>query len=216
MGQKVNPKSIRLKINESWKSTWFEKKNYAAQLISDIKLREKIEKNLKNAAVTDIIIGRDANMISVSIHSARPGVIIGRGGAGSEKIKELVEHETGAKARINIIETKKPETNASFVAQNISYQLEKRMPFRRAMKQAAEKAKESGVKGIKVQVSGRLNGADIARTEKVISGTVPLSTFKSGIDYAYVAALTTFGIIGIKVWIYNGDKEMVYPEQNKK
>lgn len=216
MGQKVNPKSMRLKINESWKSTWFEKKNYASQLISDIKLRTKLEKNLKTAAVTDIIIGRDANMISVSIYSARPGVIIGRGGAGSEKIKELVEKETGSKARINIIEVKRPETNASFIAQNIAFQLEKRMPFRRAMKQAAEKAKESGVKGIKIQISGRLNGADIARSEKVSNGTVPLSTFRSGVDYAYVTALTTFGIIGIKVWVYNGDKEMVYPDQSKK
>lgn len=216
MGQKVNPKSMRLKINESWKSTWFETKNYAEHLISDIKLRDKIQKQLKTASVTDVIIGRDANMISVTIYSARPGVIIGRGGTGSEKIKELVEKSTGSKARINIIEVKKPETNASYVAQNVAFQLEKRMPFRRAMKQAAEKAKESGVKGIKVQVAGRLNGADIARTEKVISGTVPLSTFRSGIDYAYVTALTTFGIIGVKVWIYNGDKGFEYPDQAKK
>lgn len=216
MGQKVNPKSMRLKINETWKSTWFASKNYGDQLISDIKLRDKIVKQLKTASVTDVIIGRDANMISVSIYSARPGVIIGRGGTGSEKIKELIEKDTGSKARVNIIEVKKPETNASYVAQNIAFQLEKRMPFRRAMKQAAEKAKESGVKGIKVQLAGRLNGADIARTEKVLVGTVPLSTFRSGIDYAYITALTTFGIIGVKVWIYSGDKELEYPDQAKK
>ncbi|MFA7243750.1 MAG: 30S ribosomal protein S3 [Patescibacteria group bacterium] len=215
MGQKVNPKSIRLKINESWKSTWFESKNYAKNLISDIKLRDKIKDRLKSAAVTDVIIDRDANMISVSIYSARPGVIIGRGGAGSEKIKEFVEKETGGKARINIVEVKKPETVAAYVASNVAFQLEKRMPFRRAMKQAAEKAKESGVRGIKVQVSGRLNGADIARTEKVILGTVPLSTFKSGIDYSYVTALTTYGIIGVKVWIYNGEREIEFAKTEK-
>lgn len=216
MGQKVNPKSMRLKINESWKSTWFEGKNYASQLISDIKLRDKIMKDLKSAAISDVIIGRDANLISVTIYSARPGVIIGRGGAGSEKIKEMVEKATGSKARVNIIELKRPETNAAYVAQNVAFQLEKRMPFRRAMKQAAEKAVEAGVKGIKVQVAGRLNGADIARVEKVISGTVPLSSFKSGIDFAYVTALTTYGIIGVKVWIFNGDKIMEFPEEAKK
>lgn len=208
MGQKINPISQRMKINEMWKSRWFSDKNYADQLISDLNLRKEINRLLKSAIIARIDILRDANIITVNIYSARPGVIIGRGGAGSEKIKDLVEKLTRSKAKVNIIEVKKSDTNASCVAQNVAFQLEKRIPFRRAIKQAVEKAKESGIRGIKVEVSGRLNGADIARREKASFGSVPLATFRSGIDYAYVTALTTFGIIGVKVWIYNGDKEL--------
>ena len=204
MGQKVNPNSQRMKINVKWKSRWFSDKNYAKELISDIKIRRVLMDNLKGAMVSEIVIDRDANTIKVDIKSARPGVIIGRGGEGSKKIKSLIEKESGSKAKVNIVEERKPDLNAENIAQNVANQLEKRFPFRRAIKQAVERAEEAGAKGVKVQVSGRLNGADIARSEKAQFGTIPLSHFDSIIDYAQGEALTTYGIIGIKVWVYTG------------
>lgn len=206
MGQKVNPTSWRLKVNETWKSRWFASNNYAELLHQDLRIRKFLREEYSQASIADIEIDRDANKITVTIKTARPGVIIGRGGAGASKIKESIEKLVkGSKVKVNIEEVKNPDANARVVAENISSQLERRMPFRRAMKQSIEKASQAGVKGIKVQISGRLNGAEIARSEKAISGLVPLSSIKSRIDYAYVAAKTTFGIIGIKVWIYKGD-----------
>ena len=209
MGQKVNPKSIRLKINENWQSRWFSKQNFADNLIADLKIREVLSKKLKDASVSEIIISRDANKITIDIRSARPGVIIGRGGTGTEELKKLLKKYVLNRLQINIIEIKNPDTDAAIVAQNIANQIEKRIPFRRAMKQAVEKAREAGVKGIKVLVAGRLNGADIARSEKTMFGTVPLSTFKSSIQFKQVPANTTYGVIGVKVWVYNGEKETV-------
>lgn len=206
MGQKVNPKSIRLKINETWDSNWFGRLNYAENLISDVKIRRILNLKLKDASVSKIVIGRDNNKITIDIFSGRPGVVIGRGGAGAEDLKKLLAETVSEKVQINIIEVKKPDANAAIIASNMAAQLEKRMPFRRVMKQAIEKAKTAGARGIKVQLSGRLNGADIARSEKLAFGTVPLSTFKSSVDYKYLTALTTFGIIGIKVWVYNGER----------
>lgn len=206
MGQKVNPKSIRLKINENWSSHWFGRTNYKENLISDLQIRKALMLKLKEASVSEIVINRDSNKVTLDIYSGRPGVIIGRGGAGTDDLKKILAEFVKEKVQINIIEVKKPDGDAAIVAQSIASQVERRIPFRRAMKQAIEKAKTSGVKGIKIQISGRLNGADIARSEKLAFGTVPLGTFKSEVDYKYLTALTTYGIIGIKVWIYKGEK----------
>ena len=206
MGQKVNPKSMRLKINQIWPSRWFGSGDYADKLNQDIKIRSLIESRLKEAAVSQIVIHRDSNKITVDIHSGRPGVVIGRGGAGTDQLKKELSKFVKDKIQINIIEVKKPDGDATIVAKNIAAQIEKRVAFRRAVRQVLERAKTAGVKGIKVQISGRLNGAEIARSEKFSHGTIPLSTFRSDVDYKYFTALTTYGIIGIKVWIYNGDK----------
>ncbi len=206
MGQKVNPKSIRLKINELWQSRWYSKQSYRDNLISDVKIRRALEKRLKEAAISEIIINRDSNKVTIDIHTGRPGIVIGRGGAGAEELKKFLATFVTDKIQINIIEVKKPDVDAAIVAQAIASQLEKRVPFKRAMKQVIDRAKTGGAKGIKVQVSGRLNGAEIARDEKISFGTVPLSTFKSDIDYKYLTALTTYGIIGVKVWIYKGER----------
>lgn len=208
MGQKVNPTSWRLKINETWKSRWFGGAKYAEMLHEDLAIRKYIMTEFKSAAISRVEIDRDANKITVGIKTARPGVIIGKGGAGASKIKEGIEKLLrGSKVKINIEEIRNPDADANVVAQNIVNQLEKRMPYRRAMKQAIEKGQQAGAKGIKVQISGRLNGAEIARCEKAIAGLVPLSTMKSKIDYSYTPAFTTYGVIGIKVWIYKGDTE---------
>ena len=215
MGQKASPKSLRIKINETWSSSWFNDKNFGSQLVEDIKIRQEILKKLKGGLISKVLIDRDANQTTVSIYTARPGVLIGRSGSGSEKIKEMIEKMISKKIRLNIIEVKKSEINASIIAQNIAAQLEKRFPFRRALKQAIENSKEEGVKGIKIQVSGRLNGADIARSEKASYGSVPLSTLKSEIDYFHTTALTTYGIIGIKVWVYLGKSSMSVDYKDK-
>jgi len=210
MGQKVNPTSIRLKINETWKSRWFSRDKYPQMLHQDLAIRKYLLNEYKGAAISSITVDRDANKITIGIKTARPGVIIGKGGIGASKIKESIERLIqGSKLKINIEEVRNPDADASVVAQNIVNQLEKRIPYRRAIKQAAEKANQSGARGIKVQVSGRLNGAEIARSEKIVLGLVPLSTLKSKIDYAYEVAKTTFGTIGIKVWIYKGESSDV-------
>ncbi len=206
MGQKVNPKSIRLKINELWQSKWYSKQSYRDNLIADLRIRRSLEKKLKEAAISKITINRDSNKVTIDIHTGRPGIVIGRGGAGAEELKKFLTTFVTDKIQINIIEVKKPDMDAAVVAQAVASQIEKRVPFKRAMKQAIDKAKTAGAKGIKIQVAGRLNGAEIARDEKLSFGTVPLSTFKSDIDYKYLTALTTYGIIGVKVWIYKGER----------
>lgn len=206
MGQKVNPKSMRMKINKIWPSRWFGGAQYADKLNQDIQIRKMIEEKLKEAAVSEIVIHRDSNKITIDIHSGRPGVVIGRGGAGTDQLKKSLAKFIKDKIQINIIEVKRPDGDAVIIGKNIAAQIEKRIPFRRAIRQVLERAKTAGVKGIKVQISGRLNGAEIARSEKFNHGTVPLSTFKSDVDYHFQTALTTYGIIGIKVWVYNGVK----------
>jgi small subunit ribosomal protein S3 len=208
MGQKVNPKSIRLKINELWQSKWYAKQAYGDNIVADLRIRRALEKRLKDAAVSKIIISRDSNKVSIDIHSGRPGIVIGRGGAGTDELKRFLSGFVKDKVQINIIEVKKPDSDPAVIARAVASQIEKRVPFKRAMKQAIDKAKTAGVKGIKIQVAGRLNGAEIARTEKLSFGTVPLSTFRSDIDYKYLTALTTYGIIGIKVWVYKGEREL--------
>ena len=206
MGQKVNPVGIRLGFIKPWKSVWFSNsKSYAANLLADLKARQYVAEALKDAAVSDILIERSANNIKLTVHSARPGVIIGKRGEDVEKIKAHVSKIFGSQVHLNIEEIKRPDLDASLVAQSIAQQLEKRVMFRRAMKRAVQSAMKAGAKGIKVCVSGRLGGAEIARAEWSREGRVPLHTFRADIDYATAEALTTYGIIGVKVWIFKGE-----------
>ena len=207
MGQKVHPIGIRLGITKDWNSRWYaDSKNYSDNLISDVEIRNELNEKLKNASVSKINIERVANGVRVTIHTARPGVVIGKKGEDIEKLKAALSAKTGLPVSINIEEIKKPELDAKLVAESIAQQLEKRIQFRRAMKRAVGNAMRIGAEGIKVTVSGRLNGADIARAEWYREGRVPLHTFRADIDYATFEADTTYGKIGVKVWIFKGEK----------
>jgi small subunit ribosomal protein S3 len=207
MGQKVNPRSMRLQVDKDWQSRWFATKDYAPQLIADIKLRRAVEKKLgKRAGLAKIVIERSPNVLQVQIFTSKPGVVIGRGGSGTDELKKILTKVAGTDVRVSIEEVKKPETNAALVAENIASQLERRISFRRAMRMAAENAMKSGAQGAKVMVAGRLNGAEMARRETTSQGSIPLHTIRADIDYAYTVAKTTYGIIGVKVWIYKGEK----------
>ena len=207
MGQKVHPIGIRLGITKDWNSRWYaDSKNYSDNLISDVEIRNELNKKLKHASISKINIERVANGVRVTIHTARPGVVIGKKGEDIEKLKASLSKMTGLPVNINIEEIKKPELDAKLVAESISQQLEKRIQFRRAMKRAVGNAMRIGAEGIKVTVSGRLNGADIARAEWYREGRVPLHTFRADIDYATFEADTTYGKIGVKVWIFKGEK----------
>jgi small subunit ribosomal protein S3 len=207
MGQKVNPRSMRLQIDKDWQSKWFADKEYADQLVQDIKLRRAAEKKLgRRAGVARIDIERSPNLITFTIYTAKPGVVIGRGGSGAEELKKVLGKMAGAPVKVSIEEIKRPETNAKLVAENIAGQLERRISFRRAMKMAAENALKSGAKGAKIAVGGRLNGAEMGRRESVAQGSIPLHTLRADIDYAHAEARTTYGVIGVKVWVYKGTK----------
>ena len=207
MGQKVQPVGIRLGITKDWNARWYaDSKNYSDFLVSDVEIRDLLRQKLSHASVSKINIERVANGIRISIHTARPGVVIGKKGEDIEKLKQLLVSKTGMPVNINIEEIKKPELDAKLVAESISQQLEKRIQFRRAMKRAVGNAMRLGAQGIKVHVSGRLNGAEIARAEWYREGRVPLHTLRADIDYAAFEANTTYGIIGVKVWIFNGEK----------
>ncbi|MBN2646470.1 MAG: 30S ribosomal protein S3 [Thiotrichales bacterium] len=207
MGQKVNPVGIRLGITRDWNSRWYaNSKNYSDFLISDVQIRNELLKKLAHASVSQINIERVANGVRVTVHTARPGVVIGKKGEDIEKLKQSISAMTGLPVNINIEEIKKPELDAKLVAESIAQQLEKRIQFRRAMKRAVGNAMRLGAEGIKVNVSGRLNGADIARAEWYREGRVPLHTFRADIDYATFEADTTYGKIGVKVWIFKGEK----------
>ncbi len=206
MGQKVNPQGLRVGVIKDWNSRWFVKKNeFADTLISDYKLREYLKKTLYTAGVPNIEIERDASRVRINIHCAKPGIVIGKGGAEIEKLRKVCQKMLGKPTLINIVEVRNPDTNAQLVAENIAAQLEKRTSFRRAMKQAIGRAMKMGVKGIKTQVSGRLGGAEIARTEHYHEGTIPLQTLRADIDYGFAEAHTTYGRIGVKTWIYRGE-----------
>ena len=206
MGQKVNPIGFRLGINRSWDSIWYAKKNdYSKFLIEDYKIRQYIRKNIINSGVSEIIIERSSKKCSVSIHTSRPGFVIGKKGSDIEKIKNKISKITDSEVFVNIKEIKKPELNAYLVAENIAQQLVKRIAYRRAMKRAMQSAMRLGAKGIKVCVSGRLAGNEIARSEWQREGSVPLHTLRANLDYSESEALTTYGIIGVKVWIYKGE-----------
>ena len=205
MGQKVNPYGIRLGINKTWSSRWFSKNEYTKLLHQDLKIKKYVEKKLKNASISKINIERAAKKLRVSIYSSRPGIIIGKKGADIETLKNDLSKMSNLEVFLDIKEVRKPEVEARLVAENIATQLEKRISFRRAMKKAVQSAMRLGAKGVKVVCSGRLGGAEIARTEKYHEGSVPLHTLRGDIDYATAQAETTYGICGIKVWINKGE-----------
>jgi len=209
MGQKIHPVGFRLGITRTWDSRWFEKKHYRAWLHEDVKIRKYFARWTRPAAISRIEIERRSNQTRVIVNTAKPGIIIGKRGVGIEEIRKGLETLTGKTVQVNVMEIKHPELDARLVGQNIVDQLEKRIAFRRAMKQAIMRSMRAGARGIKVQVSGRLGGAEIARTERNHDGKVPLHTLRADIDYAHVEAFTTFGRIGVKVWIYRGE---VLPE----
>ncbi|MEK4797369.1 30S ribosomal protein S3 [Thermoactinomyces sp. FSL K6-2592] len=212
MGQKVNPVGLRVGVIRDWESKWYADKDYADLLHEDIRVREYIKKRLKDAAVSGIEIERAANRINITLHTAKPGMVIGKGGAEVEALRQALTKLTGKKVYINISEVKNPELDAYLVAENIAQQLERRVSFRRAMKQAIQRSVRAGAKGVRTLVSGRLGGADIARSEGYSEGTVPLHTLRADIDYGFAEAHTTYGRIGVKVWIYRGE---VLPQKNK-
>jgi small subunit ribosomal protein S3 len=207
MGQKVNPISMRLQVNKDWRSKWFvDKRDYAKYLANDLAVRKLIQDKVgSRGAINRIEIARTANLVTVTISTAKAGVVIGRGGQGVQELKDAIDKIYGIPSRVNIEEIKKPELYAKLVAENIAFQLERRMSFRRAIKSAAANTMRSGAKGIRIQVSGRLNGAEMSRREKEVQGSVPLHTIRADIDYAQVNARTVAGIIGVKVWIYKGE-----------
>jgi len=206
MGQKVNPVSLRLGINRTWDSIWFaKKKEYGKLLIEDYKIRDYIKKNIVNSGVSQVIIERTSKKCIVSIYTSRPGFVIGKKGSDIDKIKQKLSKISSTEVSVNIKEVKKPELNAFLVAENIAQQLVKRIAYRRAMKRAMQSALRLGAKGIRVCLAGRLAGNEIARTEWLREGSVPLHTFRAEVDYAEAEALTTYGIIGVKVWIYKGE-----------
>lgn len=206
MGQKVHPYGFRVGIIKDWKSQWFaDKKTYPDLLLEDIKIRKFIKKNLSQAAISDIEIERSSNRLRIKIHSARPGVIIGRRGAEIDKLKEELQTIAKKEIFIDIAEVKNPSAESQLVAENIAFQMEKRIPFRRAMKKSIQAAMNSGAGGIKIICSGRLGGAEIARREGYKEGKVPLHTIRANIDYGFAEAFTTYGLIGVKVWIYKGE-----------
>ncbi len=205
MGQKVNPNGIRLGINRTWSSRWFSKSDYTTLLHEDLKIKKYVENKLKNASISKINIERAAKKLRLSIYSSRPGIIIGKKGADIETLKNDLSKMSNLEVYLDIKEVRKPEVEAKLVAENIANQLEKRISFRRAMKKAVQSAIRLGAKGVKVVCSGRLGGAEIARTEKYHEGSVPLHTLRGDIDYATAEAETTYGICGIKVWINKGE-----------
>jgi small subunit ribosomal protein S3 len=207
MGQKVNPISMRLQVNKDWRSKWFAgKRQYADYLKNDLEVRRLIQKKLgSRGAINRVEINRTPNLVTVTITTAKAGVVIGRGGQGAQELKTAIDAIYGIPSRINIEEIKKPELYAKLVAENIAHQLERRMSFRRAIKSASAATMRAGALGIRIQVAGRLNGAEMSRREKEVAGSVPLHTIRANIDYAQIPAQTTAGVIGVKVWIYKGE-----------
>lgn len=206
MGQKVNPIGLRVGIVKSWNGIWYdEKAQYRKNLHEDLKIESYVKTQHKNAGISKVVIERLADKVNVHIHAARPGILIGKKGAFHEIIRNNIQKIASKKVYVYIVEVKKPEKNAQVVAQQIAQQLEGRFPYRRAVKQAITAANRAGCKGIKIMVSGRLNGADMARSETYKEGRIPLHTLRADIDYGFAEALTTFGLTGIKVWVYNGD-----------
>ena len=206
MGQKVHPYGLRLGYTKTWKSRWFAKKDYSSLLHEDLMIKKKLKEELKSAGVASIEVERPGNKLRITIQTARPGIIIGRKGAEIDRLRQQVQKQTGREVLpINIQEVRRPELNAQLVAESIAMQLEKRVAFRRAMRKAVDSAQRFGCKGIKVRCGGRLNGAEIARTEWYLQGRLPLHTLRADIDYGLAEARTTYGVIGVKCWIYNGE-----------
>lgn len=214
MGQKVHPLGFRLGVIKDWDSKWYaNKKDYAGLLHEDLKIRRLVKQRFFTAGISKVEIERAANRAKITVHTGRPGMVIGKGGSEVDKLRKDLEQLTNKQLQINIVEVKTPETDAQLVAENIAFQLERRISFRRAMRQAQQRALRLGAKGIKVSVSGRLGGAEIARTEWNPEGNVPLHTLRADIDYGFAEAQTTFGQIGVKVWIYKGQ---ILPQKGEK
>jgi small subunit ribosomal protein S3 len=211
MGQKVHPIGFRLGFNKTWRSRWYAEKEYANLLFEDLALKKDLKKRFSHAGVSRVEIERAANKLKVSIFTSRPGIIIGRKGQEVDKLKQEVQKKTGKEVFINIQEILKPELDSQLVAEAVALQLEKRIAFRRAMRKAVDAALRFGAKGIKVRVSGRLNGAEIARSEWYLHGQLPLHTLRADIDYGFSEARTTFGQIGVKCWIYKGEQDALRP-----
>jgi small subunit ribosomal protein S3 len=210
LGQKVDPRGLRVGIIRDWDAKWYaDKKNFATLLNEDLKIRDYIKKNLYDAGISRIVIDRAANQVKLDIYTARPGMVIGRGGSEVDNLRQTIEQKTGRKVQINVIEIDNPDLDAQLVAENIASQLERRVSFRRAMKQAMSRAMRAGAEGFKVLTSGRLGGAEMARSEGYSEGSVPLHTLRADIDYGFAEAFTTYGKIGVKVWINKGE---VLPE----
>jgi small subunit ribosomal protein S3 len=205
MGQKVNPIGIRVGINRTWDSRWFDDRNYADKLVQDLELRKYVTEKLKAAGISKVVIERAAKNTRVTVYTARPGVIIGKKGADIETLRKELSKRAGNDVALNIVEIRKPDLDAQLVAEGVCQQLERRVSFRRAMKRAVQNALRMGSLGIRLNVSGRLGGADIARTEWYREGRVPLHTLRADMDYGFAEALTTYGIIGVKCWLYKGD-----------
>ncbi|MBI4443296.1 MAG: 30S ribosomal protein S3 [Acidobacteria bacterium] len=205
MGQKVHPYSFRLGYTKTWKSRWFAKRDYSDLLHEDLRLKKELKERLRSAGISSIEVDRMANKLRVVIHTARPGIIIGRKGAEIDRLKGELQKKTGREVYLDIQEVYRPESDAQLVSESIALQLEKRIAFRRAMRKSVDSAVRFGCKGIKVRVSGRLNGAEIARSEWYLQGRLPLQTLRADIDYGFAEAFTTYGVIGVKVWIYRGE-----------
>ncbi|MGB4503731.1 MAG: 30S ribosomal protein S3 [Syntrophaceticus sp.] len=212
MGQKVHPKGLRLGIIKEWDSRWYADKNYRELLHEDILLRDYIKKRLYLSGVSRVEIERAANRLRISIHTAKPGIVIGRGGTEVESLRKDLEKLSGKQVSVNIVEVKRPEVDAQLVAENVASQLERRVGFRRAMRQAVSRTMRMGAEGIRIALSGRLAGAEMARSEWYSEGKVPLHTLRADIDYGFAEANTQYGKIGVKVWIYRGE---VFPEKEK-
>ena len=211
MGQKVHPTGVRVGIIKDWNSKWYaDSKNFADYLVEDQKIRKFLKKKLYAAGISKIEIERTAKIVKINLYTAKPGIVIGKGGAGADAVKQEVAKLIGKEVNLNIVEVKQADTDAQLVAENIAMQLERRISFRRAMKQCMQKALKSGALGIKTAVSGRLGGADMARTEFYKEGNIPLQTLRADIDYGFAEADTTYGKIGVKVWIYKGE---ILPEK---
>ncbi|WP_461239982.1 30S ribosomal protein S3 [Paucilactobacillus sp. N302-9] len=210
MGQKINPTGFRVGVIRDWQAKWYAEKNFAAFLNEDLRIRKYIEKRLAEASVSTVEIERAANRVNVSIHTAKPGMVIGKGGSEVEALRKELNNLTGKRVHINIVEIKKPDLDAHLVGESIARQLENRVAFRRAMRGAMQRTMRSGAKGIKTQVAGRLNGADMSRVEAYAEGTVPLHTLRADIDYSWDEAHTTYGALGVKTWIYRGE---ILPEK---
>lgn len=205
MGQKTHPVGFRLGVNKTWDSRWFAKKGYSQLLHEDLKLREYIQRKLASAGIAKVEVERAASKVKINVHTARPGIVIGKKGAGVETLKQDLQKLSQNEVFLNIIEVKKPEANAQLIAENVAGQLQKRVAFRRAMKKCMTAAFKQGIKGIKIRVSGRLGGAEIARTEWYSEDSVPLHTLRANIEYGTSEAHTTYGIIGVKAWVYHGE-----------
>jgi small subunit ribosomal protein S3 len=205
MGQKVNPNGFRLGVIRPWHARWYADKGYKGLVHEDLQIRQAIAGRHINAGIAEVDIDRSSNNVTVTIHTARPGIIIGKSGQNVEQLRQLLEQRTGKKVKVNIIEVRQPDTNAVLVARNIADQLERRVSFRRAMKQAVQRAMDRGALGVKVTVAGRLGGAEMSRTETDRRGRVPLQTLRADVEFGTAEAMTTYGVIGVKVWVYRGD-----------